>query len=168
MEQTNPKSTIEILSEHTRIYGVPPQLFYDDVCQRISNALDRIQKIKNEIKTKKEFEAEFLTNDSYGRGHRTKKRSEISNENETRIAYFITPDQKKQVTDALVAFVLAITNDSHIMERSEAMALPAVLDFLMKTDSPEGINITFGDEIIGSTTLPDLYKITKKFAESKE
>lgn len=80
----------------------------------------------------------------------------------------MTPDQKKQVTDALVAFVLTVTDSSNIIDRSEAMALSAVLDFLAKTDSPKGIDITFGDEIIGSTALPDLHKLAKKFAKSKE
>lgn len=81
----------------------------------------------------------------------------------------MTSKQKKQVTDALVAFVLTVTDSSHFIDRSEVMALPAVLDFLMKTDSSEKLcSITFGDEIISSTVLPDLKKMIKKFVKSKE
>lgn len=81
----------------------------------------------------------------------------------------MTPDQKKQVTDALVAFVLTVTDSSNIIDRSEAMALSAALDFLIETDAPEKLyNIASGDEIISSTASPNLYKLAKKFAKSKE
>lgn len=76
--------------------------------------------------------------------------------------------QENQVTDALVAFVLIVTNSSHAIEPSEAMVLPAILNFLMKTDPPKGLEITFRDDMIGSLAMPDLYKMAKKFAESKE
>ncbi len=80
----------------------------------------------------------------------------------------MTSEQKKQVTDALVAFVLTVTDSSYPLERSEAMVLPSVLDFLMKTDSPKGLEITLGDDMIGSLVTPDLHKMVKKFVESKE
>ncbi len=81
----------------------------------------------------------------------------------------MTPDQKKQVTDALVAFVLTVTDSSTTIDRSEAMALSAALDFLIETDAPERLyNIASHSEIISSTTSSNLYKLAKKFAKSKE
>lgn len=81
----------------------------------------------------------------------------------------MTPVQKKQVTDALVAFVLTVTDSSNIIDRSEAMALSAALDFLIETDAPERLySIASGDEIISSTASPNLHKLAKKFAKSKE
>ncbi len=81
----------------------------------------------------------------------------------------MTPDQKKQVTDALVAFVLTVTDSSNIIDRSEAMALSAALDFLIETDAPERLyNIASQSEIISSAASPNLHKMVKKFAKSKE
>lgn len=49
----------------------------------------------------------------------------------------MTPEQKRQVTSNLVRFVSDVTYSPRDMTKAEAMVLPAVLDFLMKTDSPE-------------------------------
>lgn len=47
----------------------------------------------------------------------------------------MTLEQKKQLTDALVSFVSRATDDSHYLEQEEIEILPAILDFLAKTDS---------------------------------
>lgn len=140
--------------------------YWLDECtkQVIKKAKENIEKIKAEIKAEKEPESprsEFLTNNIDRRGHRAAKDSKTLNA-------FMTLEQKKQVTDALVSFVLRVTSDSHYIEQEETAILPAILDFLMKTDSPKGLEITLGDDMIGSLATPDLHKAVKKFAESKE
>jgi hypothetical protein len=81
----------------------------------------------------------------------------------------MTPEQKRQVIGDLVRFVSTVTHSQHDITKAEAMALPAVLDFLMKTDSQERLyRIASEDEIISSTASPDLHKMIKKFVESKE
>ncbi len=80
----------------------------------------------------------------------------------------MTSKQEKQVTDALVAFVLTVTDGSHLVDRSEAMVLPAMLDFLMMTNSPERLYKPIRETMIDSAILPDLHKMIKKFVESKE
>lgn len=81
----------------------------------------------------------------------------------------MTSEQKKQVTDALVAFVLSATSSSHFIDRSEALALPAALDFLAKTDlSEKPLRISDKDVIIGVFPSIDLYGMVRKYSKSKE
>lgn len=80
----------------------------------------------------------------------------------------MTPEQKRQATSNLVKFVSDVTYSPRDMTKAEAMVLPAVLGFLMKTNSSEGLCITFPETEINSAVLPDLYKMVKKFAKSKE
>ncbi len=63
----------------------------------------------------------------------------------------MTPKQKEQVTSDLVKFVSAVTYSPRDITKAEAMVLPAVLEFLAKTDSPEipyRIDISAGDTLL--------------------
>lgn len=51
----------------------------------------------------------------------------------------MTSEQKKQMADALVSYVLRVTDDSHYMDQEEVTILPTILDFLAKTDSSKTI-----------------------------
>jgi len=74
----------------------------------------------------------------------------------------MTPEQKKQVTNDLVRFVSAVTYSPRDITKAEAMALPAVLDFLAKTDFPEiPYRIATGDALLCEATPLGFQKFTK-------
>lgn len=49
----------------------------------------------------------------------------------------MTPEQKKQVIDACVKFVISATDGSSCISQAEASALPSVLEFLLESEPPE-------------------------------
>ena len=81
---------------------------------------------------------------------------------------FITSEQKKQIADALVTFVIRATDSTFGINKEEASVLPFVLDFLVKVDSSEGLKITSDDKTISNAVLPDLHKMIEKFVESRK
>ncbi len=81
---------------------------------------------------------------------------------------FMTSEQKKQIADALVTFVIRATDSTFGINQEEASVLPFVLDFLVKADSSEGLKITSDDKTISNAVLPDLHKMIEKFVESRK
>ncbi len=127
-KQTKPEIAVDL--------GRRPHYWLDECTKQvIKKAKENIEKIKAEIKDEKELESpysKFLTNDIDSRGHRTTNALKTPNA-------FMTSEQKKQVADALVSYVLRVTDDSHYMDQEEVTILPAILDFLAKTDSSKTI-----------------------------
>ena len=128
------KSPAPIASKQTKLeiavdLGRRPHYWLDECAKQvIKEAKENIEKKKAEIKAKKERESpysKFLTNDIDSRGHRTTNTLKTQND-------FMTSEQKKQITDALVSFVSRATDDSHYIDQEEAAVLPAILDFLAK------------------------------------
>ena len=120
-KQTKPEIAVDL--------GRRPHYWLDECARQvIKEAKENIEKIKAEIKAKKEVQTphlELVTNDIARKGHRAIRNSETPDA-------FVTSEQKKQVTDALVSYVLRVTDDSHYMDQEEAAVLPDILDFLAK------------------------------------
>ncbi len=127
-KQTKPEIAVDL--------GRRPHYWLDECTKRlIQEAKENLEKKKAEIKAEKELVSpysKFLTNDIDSRGHRTTNALKTPNA-------FMTSEQKKQVADALVSYVLRVTDDSHYMDQEEVAILPTILDFLAKTDSSKTI-----------------------------
>ena len=127
-KQTKPEIAVDL--------GRRPHYWLDECTKQvIKEAKENIEKKKAEIKTKKELQTlhlELITNDIARKAHRAIRNSETPDA-------FMTSEQKKQMADALVSYVLRVTDDSHYMDQEEVTILPAILDFLAKTDSSKTI-----------------------------
>lgn len=127
-KQTKPEIAVDL--------GRRPHYWLDECAKQvIKEAKENIEKKKAEIKTKKELQTlhlELITNDIARKAHRAIRNSETPDA-------FMTSEQKKQMADALVSYVLRVTDDSHYMDQEEVTILPTILDFLAKTDSSKTI-----------------------------
>lgn len=116
-KQTKPEIAVDL--------GRRPHYWLDEYAKQvIKEAKENIEKKKAEIKTKKELQTphlELITNDIARKGHRAIRNSETPDA-------FMTSEQKKQVTDALVSYVIRVTDDSHYMDQEEVAILPTILD----------------------------------------
>lgn len=81
----------------------------------------------------------------------------------------MTMVQERQLTDALISFVLNATDGKHTISQEEAMMLPSVLSFLATTRMPErNFRMFIDDVVINGTSQPNLHKTVRKFVKSKE